>query len=168
MAASKSIERTASVIMTAFSAVYLAGAYLMIPIPMIKQEVGPSVFPKAVGFLLLGISIANLFIHFKGEVKEDEARAVIIGADDKVETKADLKLMGTIIALMAAYAYLFESLGYPITTFVVFVAGALILDRKHMLRDVIIAIISSFGMYFVFTKLLRVALPPGPLSLFGW
>lgn len=168
MAATKTIERTASVIMTAFSAIYLAGAYLLIPISMIKQQVGPSIFPKAVGFLLLGIALTNLFNQFRGEVKEDEARAVIIGAEDKVETKADLKLMGTIIALMAVYAYLFETLGYPITTFVVFIAGALILDRKHILRDVFIAIISSFGMFFVFTKLLRVTLPPGPLSLLGW
>jgi putative tricarboxylic transport membrane protein len=100
-------------------------------------------------------------------VKEDEARAVIIGAEDKVETKADLKLMGIILALMAAYAVTFETLGYPITTFVVFIAGALVLDRKHMVRDVIIAIISSFGMFYVFTKLLHVTLPAGPLSLFG-
>jgi putative tricarboxylic transport membrane protein len=69
---------------------------------------------------------------------------------------------------MVAYAYLFETLGYPITTFVVFVAGALILDRKHMVRDVFIALISSFGMFYVFTKLLRVTLPAGPLSIFGW
>jgi putative tricarboxylic transport membrane protein len=167
MAASKSIERIASVVMTVVSAAYLLGAYLMIPVPMIKQQIGPAVFPRAVGFLLLAISLANLVTHWRGEVKEDEARAVIIGADDKVETKADLKLMGIIIALMAVYAVMFETLGYPITTFVVFIAGALILDRKHMVRDVIIAIISSFGMFFVFTKLLHVTLPAGPLSLFG-
>lgn len=166
--ATKSIERVAGVIMTAFSAVYLAGAYLLIPIPMIKQTIGPSAFPKAVGFLLLAISIANLVIHFRGEVKEDEARAAIIGADDKLETKADLKLMGIMIALMFTYVFIFNSLGYAISTFLVFVAGALILDRKHMVRDVFIAILSSFGMYFAFTKLLRAALPAGPLSLFGW
>jgi putative tricarboxylic transport membrane protein len=168
MAATKSIERIASVVMTVVSATYLVGAYSLIPVPMIKQQVGPAVFPKAVGILLLAISLANLAIHWRGEVKEDEARAAIIGAEDKVETKADLKLMGIIIALMVAYAYLFETLGYPITTFVVFVAGALILDRKHMVRDVFIALISSFGMFYVFTKLLRVTLPAGPLSIFGW
>jgi putative tricarboxylic transport membrane protein len=167
MAATKSIERTASVIMTVVSVAYLAGAYLLIPVPMIKQQVGPAVFPRAVGFLLLLISVCNLYVQFKGMVKEDEARAVIIGAEDKVETKADLKLMGIILALMAAYAVTFETLGYPITTFVVFIAGALVLDRKHMVRDVIIAIISSFGMFYVFTKLLHVTLPAGPLSLFG-
>jgi putative tricarboxylic transport membrane protein len=168
MAATKSIERTASVVMTVVAATYLVGSYFLIPVPMIKQQVGPAVFPRAVGFLLLAISLANLAIQWRGEVKEDEARAVIIGAEDKVETKADIKLMGVIIALMAVYAILFEKLGYPITTFVVFTAGALVLDRKHMVRDVIIALISSFGMFYVFTKLLRVTLPAGPLSIFGW
>ena len=167
MAATKSIERTAAVIMTVFSAAYLAGTYFLIPLPMIKQQVGPAVFPKAVGALLLLISMCNLYVQFRGIAKEDEARAVIIGAEDKVETKADLKLMGIIIALMTAYAILFERLGYPITTFVVFIVGALVLDRKHMVRDVIIAIISSFGMFYIFTKLLKVTLPAGPLNIFG-
>jgi putative tricarboxylic transport membrane protein len=165
--ATKRIERTASVVMTVFSAVYLAGAHLLIPIPMIKQQVGPAVFPKAVGYLLLLISLSNLFIQFKGMAREDESRAVIIGAEDKVETRADFKLMGTMIALMVAYAFLFEPLGYALTTLVVFLAGVLVLDRKHLVRDVVIGLIASFGMHFVFTKLLKLALPSGPLSLFG-
>lgn len=166
--AAKRIERTASVVMTAFSAAYLAGAFLLIPIPMIKQQVGPAVFPKAVGFLLLGISLCNLFIQFKGIAKEDEARAVIIGAEDKVETKADFKLMGIMIALMIAYALLFNPLGYAITTLLIFMTGVLILDRKHIPRDLFVGLVGSFGMYFVFTKLLKVALPAGPLSLIGF
>ncbi len=166
--AAKRIERTASVVMTAFSAAYLIGAYLMIPVPMIKQQIGPSVFPKAVGFLMLLFSLCNLVIQFKGIAKEDEARAVIIGAEDKVETKADLKLMGVIIALMVVYALLFNTLGYALTTILVFLAGVLVLDRKHILRDVIIGLIASFGMYFIFTKLLKVTLPSGPLSLIGF
>jgi hypothetical protein len=99
--------------------------------------------------------------------REDESRAVIIGAEDKVETRADFKLMGTMIALMVAYAFLFEPLGYALTTLVVFLAGVLVLDRKHLVRDVVIGLIASFGMHFVFTKLLKLALPSGPLSLFG-
>lgn len=165
--AAKRIERTASVVMTVFSAAYLAGAYLLISVPMIQQQVGPAVFPKAVGILLLVISLCNLFIQFKGIAKEDEARAVIIGAEDKVETKADFKLMGIIIVLMVIYAFLFERLGYALTTILVFLAGVLVLDRKHLVRDVIIGLIASFGMYFIFTKLLKVTLPAGPLSLIG-
>lgn len=165
--AAKRIERSASVVMLLTSAAYLIGAYLAIPIPMIKQQVGPSVFPKAVGFLMLLISLCNMFIQFRGAAKEDEARAAIIGAEEKVETKADWKLMSVIIGLMVIYALAFEKLGYALTTLSVFMAGVLVLDRKHLARDLTIGVIASFGMYLIFTRLLKVSLPAGPLSLIG-
>lgn len=161
-------ERIASVVMTVFSAAYLASATFLIPHPTIKQVIGPSVFPKAVGFLMLLISVSYLVIQFKGYAKEaDEKRAAIIGAEEKVETKADLKTMGIMILIMVAYAFLFEPLGYALTTFLSFMAGALVLDRKRLLRDALIALVASFGMYFIFTLLLRVQLPAGLLGLLG-
>ena len=65
------------------------------------------------------------------------------------------------------YAALFEPLGYAITTFLVFSSGCWFLDRKHMKRDLIIAFIASFVLYFVFSLVLRVNLPAGPLRLLG-
>jgi putative tricarboxylic transport membrane protein len=161
-------ERIASVIMTVFAAVYLVGTFFMIPKSPIHQVVGPDVFPKAVGILMLLISSIYLFQQLRGYAKEaDEKRAAIIGADEKVETKADLKTMGIMVLIMIAYAFLFEPLGYSITTFLSFMAGSLVLDKKHLLRDTFIALIASFGMYFIFTLLLKVQLPAGPLSLLG-
>jgi len=66
---------------------------------------------------------------------------------------------------MAFYAFIFERLGYAISTFLVFMAGVLYLDRRHLVRDGIIAVISSFVLYFIFTIFLRVQLPAGPLRL---
>jgi putative tricarboxylic transport membrane protein len=161
-------ERVASAIMTVFSAAYLLCAFTIIPASPIKQVVGPSVFPKAVGFLMLLISVIYLAQQLRGYAKEaDEKRAEIIGAEEKVETKADVKTMGIMIAIMLVYALLFEPLGYAITTMLAFVAGAIVLDRKHLLRDSIIALVASFGMYFIFTLLLRVQLPAGLLGLLG-
>ncbi len=162
----KKEERIAAVIMAAFSLAYIYGAFL-IPSPMLKQQVGPSVFPKIVGALMLLLSIVYIVQQVLGKIKEDAARAEIIGAEEKVETKADWKTMGIMIALMIAYALAFEPLGYAITTFLVFTAGAFILDRKHMVRDTIIAAIAGFGLYAVFAYLLRVNLPPGLLGLLG-
>jgi putative tricarboxylic transport membrane protein len=100
-------------------------------------------------------------------VVEDEARAAIIGADEKIKDKVDLKTMGVVLGLMVAYALLFEPLGYAITTFLVFTSGCWFLDRKHMVRDTIIAVIASFGLYFIFTLLLRVNIPAGLLKILG-
>lgn len=161
-------ERIASVVMTVFAAAYLVASFIVIPHPTIKQQVGPDVFPKAVGFLMLLVSVIYLVQQLVGYAKEaDEKRAEIIGADEKVETKADLKTMGIMLVIMFAYAFLFNLLGYAITSFLAFMAGSFVLDRKHLLRDALIAFIASFGMYFIFTLVLRVQLPPGPLSLLG-
>jgi putative tricarboxylic transport membrane protein len=162
----KKEERIAAVIMAAFSLAYLIGAF-MIPNPALKQQVGPSVFPKIVGALMLLLSIVYIVQQVLGKIKEDATRAEIIGAEEKVETKADLKTMGIMVGLMVVYALVFEPLGYAVSTFLVFVAGAFVLDRKHMVRDTIIAVIASFGLYAVFAYLLRVNLPPGLLGLFG-
>ncbi|MFZ2782341.1 MAG: tripartite tricarboxylate transporter TctB family protein [Rectinemataceae bacterium] len=161
-------ERIASGIMTIFSAAYLVGTFFLIPKSSLRQVVGPDVFPKAVGGLMLLISVIYLIQQLRGYAKEvDDKRAAIIGADEKVETKADIKTMGIMVLIMIAYALLFEPLGYAVTTFLSFMAGVFVLNRKHILRDTIIGFIASFGMYFIFTLLLRVQLPAGLLSLLG-
>ncbi|MBL8968082.1 MAG: hypothetical protein JNG85_13840, partial [Spirochaetaceae bacterium] len=43
----------------------------------------------------------------------------------------------------------------------------LVLDRKHLVRDIVIAVVASFGLFLIFTLLLRVNLPAGPLKVLG-
>jgi putative tricarboxylic transport membrane protein len=72
--------------------------------------------------------------------------------------------MGFILGLMLLYAFFFEILGYAIATFLMFIAGVFYLDRRHLVRDGVIAVVSSFVLYYIFTILLRVQLPAGPLK----
>jgi hypothetical protein len=72
------------------------------------------------------------------------------------------------LAAMIFYAFTFERLGYAIATFVVFMAGVLYLDRRHIVRDAVIALIASFLLYYIFSAYLRVQLPAGPLQLLGF
>jgi hypothetical protein len=93
------------------------GTFFFIPHPTIKQQVGPSVFPKAVGILMILVSGLYFIQQMIGLAKEaDEKRAAIIGAEEKVETKADIKTMGIMLAVMVAYALLFTPLGYALST----------------------------------------------------
>jgi putative tricarboxylic transport membrane protein len=161
-------ERIASVIMMVFAVAYFVGTFIFIPHPTIKQQIGPDVFPKAVGILMMLVSGIYLIQQLIGIAKEaDEKRAAIIGAEEKVETKADIKTMGIMLAVMVGYALLFNPLGYAISTFLAFMISVLVLDRKHVLRDSIIGFIGSFGLYFLFSLVLRVQLPAGPLALLG-
>ena len=160
-------ERIASVVLIVGSLAYLAGAFL-IPMPTLKQQLGPDAFPKAIGLGMLLLSVLYAFQQFRGRVKEDEKRAAIIGAEGKLEGKADLKTMGFMLAGMLFYALCFERLGYAISTFLVFMEGVLYLDRRHLVRDAVIAVISSFVLYYIFSAFLRVKLPAGPLEFLGW
>ncbi|MDO9229679.1 MAG: tripartite tricarboxylate transporter TctB family protein [Syntrophales bacterium] len=162
-------ERIASVVLIVFSATYLAGAFY-IPMPVFKQQLGPGAFPIATGIGMLSLACIYAWQQFRGGAKvneeneEVEKRAVIIGAEEKIEKKADLKAMGFMLAAMLFYAFAFERLGYAISTFVVFMAGVLYLDRRHLVRDAVIAVISSFVLYYIFSIFLRVNLPAGPLK----
>ena len=159
-------NRVASIVTTFFSLAYLVVAFF-IPVPPLKQQLGPAAFPKAIGGVMLILSVIYLYQQFRGKVKEDEKRAAIIGAEEKIEGKADLKTMGFILAVMVVYAFVFERLGYAISTFLAFMAGVLYLDRRHLVRDTVIAVIVSFVLYYIFMSVLRVNLPAGPLKLLG-
>ena len=165
-------ERIASIVLIVGSLAYLTGAFF-IPMPALKQQLGPDGFPKAIGLGLLILSGVYAFQQFRGGLtakekeQEIEERAAIIGAEGKIEGKADLKTMGFMLAVMLLYALLFEYLGYAIATFLAFMAGILYLDRRHLVRDAIIAVIASFVLYYIFSAWLRVQLPAGPLSHLG-
>lgn len=165
-------ERIASIVLVVFSAAYLVGGFF-IPVPLFKQQLGPGAFPIAVGIGMLILACIYAWQQFRGGTKakeedeEVEKRAVIIGAEEKIEKKADLKTMGFMLVVMLFYAFAFERLGYAISTFVVFMAGVLYLDRRHLVRDAVIAVISSFVLYYIFSVFLRVNLPAGPLTLLG-
>ena len=162
-------ERIASIVLIIFSAAYLTGAFF-IPMPVLKQQLGPGGFPIAIGFAMLILACIYAWRQFRGggaakETEEEiEKRAAIIGAEEKIEKKADLRTMGFILGLMLFYAFFFEILGYAISTFLMFMAGTLYLDRRHPVRDGVIAVISSFVLYYIFTLLLRVQLPAGLLK----
>ncbi len=165
-------ERIASVVLIVGSLAYLVGGFL-IPMPTLKQQLGPDAFPKAIGLGLLILSCLYALQAFRSRradratVQEIEKRAAIIGAEEKVEGRADLKTMGFMLGVMVLYAFCFERLGYAITTFLAFLGGCLYLDRRHWLRDAVIAVIASFVLQYVFSVYLRVKLPAGPLDALG-
>ncbi len=160
-------EKIASITFTALSLAYLAGAFL-IKEPPLRQQLGPEAFPFGIGTFMLVLSLIYAYQQFRAappkERKEDEERAAIIGADEKVEGRIDYKVVGIMLALMFFYAITFEFLGFPLVTFLVFVAGLFVLDRNHLKRDIVIGLIASFGIYMLFRFVLRVNLPAGVLA----
>ena len=160
-------EKIASLSFTLLSLAYLAGGFL-IKEPPLRQQLGPEAFPFTIGTFMLVLSLIYVYQQFHAAAPKDSAeveeRAAIIGADEKVEGKIDFKVVGIMLALMLFYALMFEILGFPLVTFIVFVAGILVLDRAHLKRDILIALIASFGIFMLFRFVLRVNLPAGVLA----
>jgi putative tricarboxylic transport membrane protein len=157
-------EKIASLAFTALAVAYLIGAFF-IKEPPLRQQLGPEAFPMAIGALMLSLSLLYVRMEFrKKPVQEDEERAAIIGAEEKLSSYVDYKIVGIMLALMLAYGLTFEKLGYPLATLLMFMTGVFVLERKHWKRDLVIALIASFGMYFLFRYVLRVNLPIGVLK----
>ncbi len=157
-------ERYASGFIFLLAVAYFVLAFT-IKTPPFKQQMGPDAFPKAIGVIwmvLSGIYVVRQFLAWRAQ--DDEARAAIIGAEEKLGSYVDWRTVGIFIVLMLGYAFSFERLGYPIATFLMFVIGTLVLNRKHLVRDIIIAFIASFVVFYIFSVLLRVQLPAGPLQ----
>ncbi len=157
-------EKIASLAATAIAIAYLVGAFL-IKEPPLRQQMGPEAFPKAIGVLMLFLSLLYVRQQFqKQPIQDDEERAAIIGAEEKLSAYVDYKTIGIMLALMFAYGLAFEPIGYPLATLLMFIAGIFVLDRNHLKRDMIIALIASFGIFFLFRFVLRVNLPAGILD----
>ena len=58
-------ERIASIVLIIFSAAYLVGAFL-IPMPALKQQLGPGGFPIAIGFAMLILACVYAWQQFRG------------------------------------------------------------------------------------------------------
>lgn len=75
-----------------------------------------------------------------------------------------LRVLG-VLAVLVAYAFALEPVGYLVSTFVLFVVVAALLGSHHWLRDMVIGLGLSLVVYLSFTQLLAVRLPSGVLGL---
>ncbi len=135
------------------------------------MPVGPRLFPTIMGGAML-LSAVLLFvlpprqlpaITAEQAVAEHTDAAVVEGVgeaeeDEKLEWRRALSLM----ALTLAYVLLFSLLGFILSTAPFIVGAARILGSRHIVRDVVVGVAVAVGIYFLFTALLHVALPPMP------
>ncbi|OMP68360.1 tripartite tricarboxylate transporter TctB family protein [Domibacillus epiphyticus] len=115
------------------------------------SNVGPDIFPMGLGILLILLSLRLLF----------ETRGT---SQDKAATGAlDYKKFIIIFAAAILYALFLEKLGYVITTFVFLTIGFQVMEKGKWLKSLVIAGGFSFGIYYVFVKVLDGTLPGFPV-----
>ena len=119
---------------------------------------GPGLAPV----IVTGLWVAVAACYVVSAVRER-----IVAAEDKPRWLTPFLLLGGLIAYSLILK--FTVVGYVLATVVFFVGSARLLSvrpwREVIVRDVSVAIGLSLAIYFVFTRLLGIALPAGVLPL---
>jgi len=142
----------------AFGLIYGSHAYTM-PRAMFGNPMDPIYFPLGIAALAIFIGVLLLLkSNFKASIL---ALKNIINED--ATKKNDRRRIFYTCIISVAYALLFEHLGYVISTFlfmsamITITSGAV--DWK---KSMIVALIFSVAVFFIFNTLLAVSLPPLP------
>jgi putative tricarboxylic transport membrane protein len=112
---------------------------------------GPRAMPIVVAAGLVLLAIGNLVMGLRGELP----------ARESADPKAILFILGGLAALIAVIGL---GGGFVIATAILFAATAAAFGRRAFLTDLVIGFVLGLFIYLVFTKLLALSLPAGPLE----
>ena len=112
---------------------------------------GPQAMPGLVAIGLAVLAVANAVIAFREGQQERES----------VDLKAILLILGGLAVLIACIAL---SLGFIPGITVLFVATATAFGRRAYLVDTAIGLVLAVLIYLLFSKLLTLSLPMGPIE----
>lgn len=119
----------------------------------------PGFFPLIVGIGLVVFGVAFLV---RATAVPD---TVLMEEAAHEHDRTHWRTLWAVIGVLVVYAVLLEPLGYILATAVFFVVVARLAGSHKLLRDVVVAVLFSAAVYFGFTELLGVRLPPGVLNL---
>lgn len=130
-----------------------------IAVPGPANTVGPRVFPCAIGVLLIGTGLAVLVSLAAGYRGVPES-----GEDVDPSAGTDWVTVAKLTGSFAALVVLLEPLGWPIAATALFGGTAWALGARPWWRPSLAGAVLALAIQVVFTQLLGVFLPAGPLA----
>jgi putative tricarboxylic transport membrane protein len=124
-----------------------------------RGPVGPATVPIVVGGLLVVVAGFLALDVFRGGRGEPEG-----GEDVELTGSSDWRTVLMLAAAFVANALLIEPLGWPFSGAILFWGSAFALGSRHYVRDAVIALVLSFGSWYLFAFGLDVILPVGILE----
>ena len=124
-----------------------------------RGPVGPGTIPIIVGSLLVVVAAVLALDISRGGRGEPEG-----GEDVELTGSSDWTTVLMLAAAFVANALLIEPLGWPISGAILFFGSAFALGSRHYIRDAAIALVLSFGSWYLFAFGLGVILPVGILK----
>jgi putative tricarboxylic transport membrane protein len=133
---------------------------LLLPESLIARgPVGPAAVPIVVGGLLVVVAGFLALDVYRGGRGEPEG-----GEDVDLTGRSDWRTVLLLAAAFVSNALLIETLGWPISGAILFWGSAFALGSRHYIRDAVIALVLSFGSWYLFAFGLGVILPVGILK----
>lgn len=148
-------------VVVAFAVFYLASAFAIPPSSFTNAVVGPRALPLVIG---VAMAVAGAALAARGLLRAPADRATGAPAKEEEAPQQSPVRLAVAAGLLLIYIFLFIPLGYVISTFLFILGVTMYFDRGHPVRNVVYALIFSLTVYLLFTRLLGVALPQGPLG----
>jgi putative tricarboxylic transport membrane protein len=113
--------------------------------------VGPKAMPIVVSTGLVLLAVGNLVMALRGDLP----------ARESADPKAIQRILGGLAALIAVIGF---GGGFVIATALLFAMTAAAFGRRAFFADLAIGFVLGLAVYLVFTKLLSLSLPAGPIE----
>jgi putative tricarboxylic transport membrane protein len=114
------------------------------------DRIGPATVPEAVAFGLLCLGVWTVFEAWRGEFPERETQEVAP--------------VIWVVAGLAGQMLLLRPAGFSIATGVLFALTAYGFGRRKLWMSLPVGIVFSFIVWAIFSQLLQLTLPAGPLE----
>jgi putative tricarboxylic transport membrane protein len=114
------------------------------------SQVGPATVPDWIAFGLVGLAIWTVIAAFRGDFPARE--------------KQEIKPVVWIVAGLAAQMLLIRPLGFSIATGVLFGLTAAGFGARRLWISIPIAIVICLAIWWIFSVVLSLSLPAGPLE----
>ncbi|MDM9625783.1 tripartite tricarboxylate transporter TctB family protein [Rhizobium sp. S152] len=114
------------------------------------DRIGPATAPKVVAFGLIGLGIWTVFEAIRGEFPERE--------------RQEIAPVVWVVAGLAAQMLLLKTAGFSIATGLLFAFTARGFGQRKLWYSIPFGIVFSFIVWAIFSQLLKLTLPAGPLE----
>ncbi|HWI82451.1 tripartite tricarboxylate transporter TctB family protein [Ramlibacter sp.] len=128
------------------------------------QPVGPALFP---GIIAGGLCIGGVVLLARGLRARARAGQPWLAWDDWVRSPRHVAALAVLIGSVLFYIAAAGALGFlPTSALILLVMFTML--RVPVPRAVLLAVVATLAIHFVFYKLLRVPLPWGVLTPYAW
>jgi putative tricarboxylic transport membrane protein len=119
------------------------------------SDLDPSIFPKLVAGLVSCVGILLFFVSFKLDEHND-----LGDIDGQMLIRVCVSLV-----LITSYAFLLQPMGFVIASALIVGTLSTYYGNRSIIAGTVVSVLIPLFMFNLFTKVLKVSLPPFPLDL---